>query len=197
MAQCPHCSGNEFGISLKDNHPWNCFRKSKCGEVGGIYKLLKKLDRLDLLGNNGIQSIKYDARLENIIEKKIEEKQFDLNIETITAPMGWKRIHSNYYLENRNFESFDKFETGITKIDRKLKDHVITLIREGGEIKAYIARLAKNKQEMKEMEDRLGKKIPRYKNSSTDFSKLLVGYDEINENTTTVVLVEGLYGKEN
>ena len=69
MGICPWCGVNEFGVSLKDNHTFNCFRKKRCGETGNIYKLLKKLNRLDLLGNNGIESIKYDARLENIIEK--------------------------------------------------------------------------------------------------------------------------------
>lgn len=197
MTNCPWCGVNEFGISLADNHTFNCFRKKKCGETGNIYKLLKKLDRLDLLGNNGIPSIKYDARLENIIEKKIEDVKFDLHIDTIKPPIGWRRMYSNYYLENRGFESFEKYEVGYTKIDHKLKDHVITLIREAGEIKAYIARIAKTSNELKEMEEKTGKKIPRYKNSNTDFSQLLVGYDEINDKTHTVILVEGLYGKDN
>lgn len=196
-ARCPFCDHSEWGVSLKDNHPWNCFRKSKCGASGGVYKLLKKLNRLDLIGNNGIQPIKYDERLENIIERKIEERQFDLNMKTITPPLGWKRVYSNYYLENRGFESFDKYEVGVSKLDRKLKDHVITLIREAGEIKAYIARLALNKVEIKTLEDKVGRKVARYKNSETDFSQLLVGYDEITIKTNTIILVEGLYGKDN
>lgn len=196
-SKCPYCGYQEFGISLKDNHVFNCFRKKSCGETGNIFKLLKKLDRLDLLGNNGIPLIKYDQRLENIIEQKIEEQKLDLHIDTITPPVGFKRIYSNFYLENRNFDSFEKYEVGTTKLDRKLKDHVITLIRDGGEIKGYIARIALDKKALKETEDKLGKKIPRYRNSTTDFTKLLVGYDEINENTDTVILVEGLFGKEN
>ena len=82
MTQCPWCGISEFGISLKDNHTFNCFRKAKCGETGNIYKLLKKIDRVDLLGFDGIESIKYDERLENIIEKKIESNIY-LSIETI------------------------------------------------------------------------------------------------------------------
>src|SRR5690606_13820809 len=35
----------------------------------------------------------------------------------------------------------------------------------------------------------------RYKNSTTDFSKCLFGYDEINEKTSTVILVEGIFSK--
>lgn len=195
MTQCPWCGISEFGISLKDNHTFNCFRKAKCGETGNIYKLLKKIDRVDLLGFDGIESIKYDERLENIIEKKIESN-IDLSIETIEPPLGWKRIYSNYYLENRDFDSFEKWEVGATKLFRKLKDHVVLLIRDGGEIKGYVARIAKAKEELREMEIQLDKKIPRYQNSKTDFTKLLGGYDEINEKTTTIILVEGAFGKE-
>lgn len=195
MGICPWCGINEFGISLKDNHTFNCFRKKKCGETGNIYKLLKKLNRLDLLGNNGIESIKYDARLENIIEKKLEQS-LDLALPTIEPPLGWKRIYSNYYLENRDFDSFDKWEVGVTKLFYKLKDHVVLLIREGGEVKGYVARIAKDKEELKQLEEALGHKVPRYQNSKTDFTKLLGGYDEINEKTTTIILVEGVFGKE-
>lgn len=196
MTFCPWCNHNEFGIELADNHRFNCFRKSKCGETGNVFKLLKKIDRLDLLGNNGIESIKYDSKLENIIERKIEQN-IDLTLDTIQPPIGWKRIYSNFYLEGRDFDSFDKYEVGITKIDQKLKDHIIILIKEKNEVKGYISRVAKTKDELIKIENKLQIRIPRYKNSNTDFTKLLVGYDEINENTHTVILVEGLFGKEN
>lgn len=195
MAQCPWCGVSEFGISLDENHTFNCFRKAKCGETGNIYKLLKKIDRLDLLGHGGVESIKYDERLENIIEKKIE-LSLDLSIETIEPPLGWKRVYSDYYLEARDFESFDKFEIGKTKLFRKLKDHVVLLIRDRGEVKGYVARIAKTKSELKEMEESLGHKVPRYQNSKTDFTKLLGGYDEIASGTDTIILVEGMFGKE-
>lgn len=196
-SKCPWCGEQEFGISLKENHVFNCFRKKQCGETGNIFKLLKKLDRLDLLGNNGIPLIRYDQRLENIIEQKIETEKLDLHIDTITPPVGFKRIYSNFYLENRNFDSFEKYEIGTTKLMPKLKDHVILLVKDGGEIKGYIARIALDKHQLKEQELKLGHKIPRYRNSTTDFTKLLVGYDEINEKTNTVILVEGAFGKEN
>lgn len=195
MTVCPWCGIKEFGIELAENHRFNCFRKKRCGEVGNIFKLLTKIDRLDLLGNNGIPLIKYDERLENIIESKLEIN-LDLDIETIQPPLGWKRIYSNFYLENRDFDSFEKYEVGMTKLDRKLKNHIIILLREQGDIKGYIARIAKDKKQLHELEEELGRKIPRYQNSKTDFTKLVVGIDEINENTHTIILVEGLFGKE-
>jgi hypothetical protein len=195
MCKCPWCGVNEFGIELADNHRFNCFRKAKCGETGNIFRLLKKVGRLDLLGNLGVESIKYDERLENIIEKKIEQS-LDLTIETVQPPLGWKRIHSDFYLENRGFELFDKFEVGKSKLFRKLKDHVVILVRDGGEIKGYVARIAKDKSELKQLEIDLGHKVPRYQNSQTDFTRLLAGIEEVNENTHTIILVEGLFGKE-
>lgn len=195
MAECPWCNFSEFGIELADNHRFNCFRKKNCGETGNIFKLLKKLGRFDLLSHDGIESIKYDERLENIIEKKIE-LSLDLTIETIEPPLGWKRIYSDYYLESRDFDSFDKFEVGKTKLFRKLRDHVVLLIRDRGEVKGYVARIAKTKLELKAMEESLGHKVPRYQNSKTDFTKLLGGYDEITNETDTIILVEGMFGKE-
>jgi len=196
--KCPWCSEMEFAISTtKDNHPFNCVRKAKCGESGYLYKILKKFNRLDLLGGNNIQSLRYDQKLEDIINKKLEGEELQLEIPTIEPPLGFKRIRSNYYLENRGFELFDKYEVGTTKLLRKFKDRVILLVREGNEIKGYVSRITKEKEELNQMELAIGKKIPRYVNSkNTEFSKLLGGLDEINEYTEEVMLVEGMLGKE-
>lgn len=187
--QCPFCYGDEWGISVeKDNHLWSCFRKSKCGETGNIYKFLKKINRLDLITSGGKEIVNQDEKLKNIIEEKIE-KNIDIDMETISLPLEYKRIHSNFYLEDRGFDSFEKMEVGKVKFG-KLKDYVIFPIRESGEVKAYIARSTKSKEEIKEQG------VRRYRNSETDFSKLLVGYDEINESTSVVILTEGIMGKE-
>lgn len=196
FVDCIWCGGKEFGISLKENHVFNCFRKAKCGITGNVFTLLKKLERFDLLSNNGTESIRYSDKLINIIEQKVIENKFDLTIPTIQLPLGFKRIYSNFYLENRDFDSFHKYEVGTTKLFRKLRDHVIIVIREQGEIKGYIARLALNSKQHKELEQKLERRIPRYRNSESDFGKILVGYDEIKEDTETVILVEGLFGKE-
>src|SRR5690606_10383412 len=44
--KCPKCGHNEFGISLEDNHRFNCFRKKECGFQGNIYTLLKFLGKI-------------------------------------------------------------------------------------------------------------------------------------------------------
>lgn len=195
MAKCPWCGHNEFGVSINNGHPFGCYRKKACGITGNIFKLLKKLGRLDLL-SKGTSKVKYSDKLENIIEKKAQE-DIDISLPTIDVPLGFKRIMSSFYLESRGFSSFDKYEVGTTRLMGKLKDYVIFLVREDGELKSYISRSTKSSLEIKQIEGKTGKKIPRYSNSKTDFTKLLVGYDEITENTGTVILVEGLFGKEN
>lgn len=195
--KCLWCGHDEFSISLfKNNHPFNCLRKKMCGETGTLYKILKKLDRLDILRGQGVKLLNYDQKLEDIITKKLETEELDLDVPTIEPPVGWKRIYSNYYLENRGFEMFDSVEVGTTKLLRKFKDRVIFLVRENNEIKGYLSRLTKTSDEQTEMEAKLGYKLPRYLNSKTEFGKLLDGIDEINEYTEEVMLVEGKLSKE-
>ena len=43
MGDCPVCGHNEFGISIKSPHLWQCFRKNKCGVTGNIFTLLRYL----------------------------------------------------------------------------------------------------------------------------------------------------------
>ena len=50
VTDCPWCGHREFGIAIyKENHPFQCFRKKDCGEVGTIYKFLKQVDKLYLI----------------------------------------------------------------------------------------------------------------------------------------------------
>lgn len=183
--ECPKCGFGEFGISTKDNHLFGCFRLNKCGFKGNIFTLLKHIDRQDLLE---AEVIRLGDKLEfELIDGKREEeeKDYDLSLPTIKPPLGFKRIMSNEYLKNRGFNSFDKFKVGTTVIERSFRDRVIFLIEEEGEIKAYLGR-GVNK-EVK----------PKYKNSTSDFAKLLLGVEEVTEDTKTIILVEGLLDKEN
>lgn len=179
---CPWCGGHEFGVSVKENHLFGCFRKSQCGVTGNIFKLLKKLGRQDLLKE---EIIKLGEKLEFEIDKVKEEEVLELNTPTVKPPIGFRRISSNSYLESRGFTGFDKWQVGMTVLERRFKDRVIFLIREDGEVKGYLGRAIKDDMS------------PKYRNSENDFSKLLGGIDEIEEETHTLILVEGLLDKEN
>ena len=195
IANCPYCGGREWGISLKDGHRFNCYRKSACGETGNIFKLLKKVGRLDLLRSRTPDIILSD-RLENIIAKKLDT-DLDLNTSTITPPMGFKRIYNHKYLEARGFSDYEKYKVGVTRLDSKLRNYIIFLIEEAGELKGYVARSTYTKEQTIEWNKTREKKLLRYNNSTSDFAKLLGGYDELTSNTKTVILVEGLFKKIN
>lgn len=196
VGKCPWCGGEEWGISVGENHRFGCYRRSKCGETGNIFKLLKKLNRLDLLRDPDNVTISSSTYLENIFETT---ERILSELPEIQPPIGFRRVKSHPYLIDRGFtdEDFTTYEIGITKLDSKLKDYVIFLIRQKGRLVAYVARFTKSKEEIKQIEESTGKRILRYKNSSTDFESLLLGYDEITKNTKTVILVEGLFGKRN
>lgn len=181
---CPFCGGSEFGISTKENHLFGCFRKKKCGVTGNIFTLLKKIGRQDLFQQEVVR-LQDKLEFELTGEKYSENIDYDLNLPTIRPPLGFRRIFENSYLQERGFDSFHKYEVGITTIERSYKDRVIFLIRENGEVKGFLGRGVRNDVK------------PKYKNSSSDFAKLLLGIEEVDEETSILILVEGLLDKEN
>lgn len=203
ICPCPRCGKSEFGIAIKlENHPCNCYRKKACGWEGNIYSLLKEIGRIDLLKyNKDYSSIVKNVKLENLIEE-LEKEEIIIDIPNVNPPIGFKRIESHPYLDEREFIFYDKYEVGVTRLDPKLKnDYVIFLIRQFNEIKGYTGRhtwskdkIEKNNKKFKETGE--GKFIMRYYNSpQTDFANLIFGYDEITENTKLILLVEGFFDK--
>ena len=80
-----------------------------------------------------------------------------------------------------------RYNIGATDLYRKYQNYVLIPIYDGGKIRGFLGRYGAKKVP----KDRL-----RYNNSvGTEFSELLFGYDEITENTTTVILVEGIFDK--
>jgi DNA primase len=199
VATCPNCGQREFTISLDDNHKCGCNRKKKCGWVGNIFSLAKKLGKFSVLNIEG--DVGQVDKLENKIIKA--NQSYELDLPTIKMPVGWQRVYQDEYLDGRNFTEYERYKVGRTVIHPKLKkNYVITAIEEGGEIKGYIGRHIWDKVEI----DSANKKrsviglpeILRYSNSATDFSKLLFGYDEIKDQVTkTIICVEGIFDKWN
>jgi len=193
IGQCVWCGGDEFGVSINDNHRFGCFRKSKCGETGNIFKLLKKLNRFDLLGDRDNVTIKSTNYLEDVISMK---EQILEELPTIEKPTGFKRLMSHPYLDKRGFTEYDyqKYEVGVTRLNVKLQDYIVILIYKAEKLVGYVSRYMKPKEEIKALETKTGRRIPRYKNSETDFSNLLLGEDEC-KGIDSVILVEGFFGK--
>lgn len=188
--RCPKCGHNEFGISLEDNHLFNCFRKKKCGFQGNIYTLLKFLGRAkEFLSEREINIFE---KLESGINRV---ESISLDLPKIAVPLFWKRVFEHEYLRERGFtdEQFQKFEVGTSIL---MKDYVTFLVRMNGEVVGHISRSVKSREWIddynKKAKDNLHR---RYLNSNTDFSKCLFGYDEITSKTTDVILVEGVFSK--
>lgn len=178
-----------------------CFDCKKCGVVGDIEKFLNKIDRLELLVEqlknvNAVEIVDVESgsidngtevELKDMIERKL--------------PVGFERIYSHPYLAGRGFEPVDFIDNiiGVTKIGFKYRDYIIFAIQEGFKIVGFVARSLLSKEELKKLnEDRSPKdQLLRWSNSENfDISQCLYGIDEVNFETNTIVLVEGIFDKK-
>lgn len=202
---CPWCGkdGHHLGFKMtvktvrhNNEVSFNCF---KCGVKGGEFLLFKQLNQLDFLKQGDY------IKREELIEKRTigieeEEEVLDLSVPKRHKPLGFKRVSSDDYLISRGFEDwqFEQYIIGRTRLTAKLKDYVIFLITEDGENKGYVARITWSKEKIVKYEKDTGKKVIRYRNEGgVDFARLLFGLEEIDENTVTVILVEGVTDKAN
>lgn len=174
-ADCPICGQHEFAISLvKENNPFNCYRKKKCGWSGNIYDLLNHFG--ETLPTTPID---ISQKMQPIQEKQ-EEEMLDLWLDTIPYPVGWKRIYTDPYLESRGWDKnvFERYEVGTMLLQR---NRVYFAVHMNRKLVGYLGRAT-----VKDM-------IPKYKNSVTDFRKALYGFDELWGHE--VILVEGVLDK--
>jgi len=112
-------------------------------------------------------------------------------------PMGFRRLHYSDYLDGRGFtsEQYDIFGVGMTDLHPKFRDHYILFsVVEEGIVVGYLGRYMASKEEI-EILEASGSEVFRYRNSSSDFAKLLAGIDEVTEDTESVIFVEGIMDK--
>lgn len=194
-ADCPWCGESEFGISLEDNHIFNCFRKKDCGMTGNIYTLLKYLGRSrEFLTDREIDF--YEKLEVNLVTEEVKVN-IDLEMQIETPPLLWRRTKDDLYLNDRGFlpYQYDKFEVGRSKLN---KDYITFLVRRDGKLVGYVSRSEKKKDWIDQYNVGKSKKDKylRYNNSKTDFSKTLFGIDEVIPGITSdVILVEGIFSK--
>lgn len=188
ICRCPFCGKESHMYVNKRTQMWDC---KKCGEYGNIYKLLRYLDKTYLLGGATIQESDTIASVREMLAKEQEDSVVKLSeLPEIQMPAGWKVLKkSNPYLIGRGItpELCERYKMGATRIFRKYDNYVLIPIYDGGKIRGFIGRYG-------------AKKVPdgrlRYNNSlNTEFAQLLFGYDEIVNETKTVILVEGVFDK--
>lgn len=189
ICTCPFCNKEAHFYISKETQQWDCKR---CGESGGIYQLLKRLNRTYLLGGATIEEREKIVSIKEILEERSEEDEVRLEeLPEKKLPLGWKvSRNSTPYLLNRRITPEDcvRYNIGATDLARKFQNYVIVPIYDGGKIRGFLGRYGAKKVPA----DRL-----RYNNSpDTNFGQLLFGYDEIEKDSTrTVILVEGIFDK--
>lgn len=185
ICTCPFCSKEKhFYINITTQ----LFDCKKCGVSGSIYKLLKHLDKLYLLGDKTVENTEEIKSIRQLASSEIREKELK-ELSEIIMPAGFK-VGINKYLSSRGLTEKDciRYRIGKTSVMFKFRDYVLFPIYDGGKIRGYLGRYA-------------NKRVPegklRYKNSlNTDFASLLYGYDEIVKGVTeTVIVVEGVFDK--
>lgn len=193
-SNCPYCGkDSHLGIIFTETISFNCFR---CGEKGTAWKLLKFLGKLSLIKKEKLINIFLPLEIKIFDKLKIEKEEFVLIKKS--KPIGFKRCLENEYLINRGLSQsqIKKYEWGLTKLENKYKNYILLLLYFQSNLIGYIGRTFLSEIEIKKIEDNQNKKFKRYINSiNTDFSKYLFGIEDLNQNTKTAILVEGIFDK--
>jgi hypothetical protein len=199
--ECPWCGKSEkFGIKLNEDSisSFNCFRAS-CGEKGSIFKLFKKIGRLDLIDVN----YDYDENLSILEELEKEEENYsNYEVAIIKKPISYKRMFYSEYLEKRGFVKLDyeKYEVGQCTIGKLANNYIVIPAKRNNDWIGYIARSKHGKkwhdENLELSKQNKAELVLRYDNSVSDFSKHLYGEDQvIKGETATVILTEGVFSK--
>jgi len=199
LGDCPYCGKEKhLGIIFGNISSFVC---KKCNTHGTITKLLYHIGRNDLVSKKKV--LDFDKTLNRKLFLEKEEFKFaKLQSPNCYPPLGFKRIFSDSYLENRGFskEIFHNWEIGVSNLLSEYKNYIFFLIKENDEVKGWVGRFRANKKFIdsfnKENKSK-GKFILRWRNSESQFDSLLFGLDEITEETTNVILVEGITSKAN
>lgn len=211
VADCPFCLDHgHFYVRRKTekvnsrgqniSYFWDC---KKCLLRGGLPKLLRKVGRIDLLADLHVVRVHEPVENKLVDYRKRAVLPPPIELPTVTMPTGFVRTRQDDYLEGRGFTpaDYERYPAGRAKVLQKHKDYVIVGIEQRGRLVGYISRLtwgAERLEAFNEQAKALGKlKKLRYQNSTSDFAKMLFGEDELTDETTTLILVEGIFDKSN
>lgn len=208
ISNCPFCGKDgHFYLNIekifkkKDDGAYkNAFDCKRCLEKGNLVKLLKQLDKEHLLDG---EQIDLNKKLDKKLIVKTIEPELDLSVPDKKLPVGFKRIYKDDYLSSRGFtkKQFERYIIGETKTLFKYQGYIIVSVEEENNCKGYLGRSRLSRVEIDEINQQYREggskqKYLRYRNSdNTDFSKLILGYDEIDFLTKTMILTEGFFDK--
>lgn len=200
---CPFCGKKDkFGVMFNDNNRgvYHCF---KCDKKGFITSLLEKIGRKDLIISDRFD----DYEVKQIVDSSLkfsEKGAEDIECETVKPPLAFKPLKYDDYLDKRGWESwqYEMYHAG-TSIDPRLKNKIVFLLYENGNVIGYLARSRYSKEWHKRnlelFKEGKAALCLRYDNSrATKFERVVGGIDEVEAGKTkTVILVEGIMDKAN
>lgn len=192
ITSCIFCGKRDrLGVLLEqrgDSKPhFHCF---KCGRAGSLKFLSSHIGRPELVSGQYIAPMDIGVEIDTDI---------NINSDKCPLPVGFKRVFNHEYLSDRLISDYQlsRYKFGISKLDPKLKnEYVITLVEEGGVCLGYVARSTMSKVWIDDYNSRNSEEYQRYRNSESDFGKLVFGIEDIEvDSTSTVILTEGMYDK--
>lgn len=196
--ECPFCNKKgKWGIKFNDagnNAAFHCF---KCGTKTSLKAFLEKIGRKDLIKQDYENTLKIQ-KLTPLID---EEEETEEEVKECVLPRKLEYIQQDEYLDKRGFVKryYEEFLPAQTHffLEKKLHDKFIFQFRMNGNLSAWLARSKKSKEwhenNLREFKEGNAKLVLRYENSRDGFSHVLGGYDNITDETDTVIVVEGMF----
>lgn len=192
VTTCIFCGKRDrFGVLLEqhgEHKPhFHCF---KCGKAGSLRFLARHIGRPELVSGT------YVAPMDIGIEI---ETDLDMDMPVCKQPIGFRRVNDHPYLDERHIsnEQRQRYKFGTTRLHPKLRDeYMITIVEEGEVSLGYVARSLMSKSWIDEYNSTHEIEYQRYRNSESDFSKLVFGLSDVDlEYTKTMIITEGMYDK--
>lgn len=195
---CPFCKNNN-GSKLAFIFSERCasFHCPKCGNSCRLEKYLWLIKKQNYI------SYSRQIRSEDILKKKeliVNNSELAMDnspLDEVSLPLFFKRIKYSKYLQSRGakLELYKNWIIGKTDFDKSLKDYLIFVIPENGTNVGWVARSLKSKKEIEKINKNSKYKILRWRNSKSDFGRIVFGLDEITSETEELIIVEGITSK--
>lgn len=196
---CPNCQnkdGSRLAFIFDENSSTSSFRCVKCGFSCRLEKYLWLVKKTEYV-------TKYrEVKPENILKKKelvkTENQNIDLSpLPKVVLPILFKQLKYSKYLKERgaNLDIYKHWIIGKTDLEKSLRNYIIFVIPENGINVGWVARCEHSKEYIDNYNKTHDKKILRWRNSESDFGRIVFGLDEITENTKELIIVEGITSK--
>lgn len=167
VINCPECNKRECQISIaKESHPFNCFRKKKCGASGNIFTFQKYGVDLGIITERLIKENRLSAIPLSFAFNHVPQQR--------TLPI-LQRVPVTPYMYNRTYGQVNE-----TYIDPWRQDYQYLPVKERGEIVGYMGR------------DVTDTRKSKYDNH-VDSGQYIYNIDSLSRDTKILIICEGAF----